>query len=44
MVVSFLFLRRINTVYVKDENLSLNKDEFFKGKLLVKNIKTIFFS
>ena len=42
MVVSFLFLRRINTVYVKDENLSLNKDEFFKGKLLVKNIKTIF--
>lgn len=42
MVVSFLFLRRINTSYVKDENLSLNKDEFFKGKLLVKNIKTIF--
>ncbi|MGE4463276.1 MAG: MFS transporter, partial [Arcobacter sp.] len=42
MVVSFLFLRRINTVYVKDENLSLNKDEFFKGKLLVKNIRTIF--
>ena len=42
MVVSFLFLRRINTVYVKDENLTLDKDEFFKGKLLVKNIRTIF--
>lgn len=43
MIISFLFLRRINTSYVKDEKLTLNKDEFFKGKLLIKNIKTLAF-
>ena len=41
MVVSILFLRRINTSYIKNETLALNKQEFLKGKLLAKNIKAI---
>ena len=41
MAVSFLFLRRINTSYMKNNSLSLNKEELFKGKLLVKNLKMI---
>jgi acyl-[acyl-carrier-protein]-phospholipid O-acyltransferase/long-chain-fatty-acid--[acyl-carrier-protein] ligase len=41
MIVSILFLRRINTSYTKNETLSLNKQELFKGKLLAKNIKII---
>lgn len=42
MVISFVFLRRINTNYVKNETLTINKEEFFKGRLLVKNIKSIY--
>lgn len=42
MLVSFLFLRRVITNYTKNDTLTLNKDEFFKGKLLVKNIKNIY--
>ena len=41
MMVSILFLRRINTSYTKNESLTLNKQELFKGKLLAQNIKTI---
>ena len=42
MVISFLFLRRINTSYTKNEALTLDKNELFKGKLLSKNIEIIF--
>ena len=42
MMVSFLFLRRINTSYTKNETLTLDKNELLKGKLLTKNIQTIF--
>ena len=42
MMVSFLFLRRINTTYTKNETLTLDRNELFKGKLLSKNIQTIF--
>ncbi|MDN5094435.1 acyl-[ACP]--phospholipid O-acyltransferase [Aliarcobacter butzleri] len=42
MVVSFLFLRRVNTNYVRNETISLNKQEFFKGRLLINNIKNIY--
>ena len=41
MMVSILFLRRINTSYTKNESLTLNKQELFQGKLLAQNIKTI---
>jgi acyl-[acyl-carrier-protein]-phospholipid O-acyltransferase / long-chain-fatty-acid--[acyl-carrier-protein] ligase len=41
MLVSFLFLRRINISYRKKDTLFLNKEDLFKGKLLVKNIKII---
>ncbi len=41
MLVSILFLRRINTTYTKNEELFLNKKELFQGKLLINNIKTI---
>ena len=41
MVVSLLFLRRINTSYTKNDELTLNKKELFQGKLLAKNIKII---
>lgn len=42
MFVSIFILRRVNTHYKKDEMLSLNKKELLKGKLLQKNLKTIF--
>jgi acyl-[acyl-carrier-protein]-phospholipid O-acyltransferase / long-chain-fatty-acid--[acyl-carrier-protein] ligase len=41
MIVSLLFLRRINTSYTKNDVLSLNKKELLKGKLLAKNLKII---
>ena len=41
MLVSFVFLRRVNTTYTKNETLSLNKNDLLQGKLLSKNIKTI---
>ena len=41
MLVSLLFLRRINTSYIKNDVLSLDKKELFQGKLLAKNIKII---
>lgn len=41
MMVSFVFLRRVNTTYTKNETLSLNKNDLLQGKLLSKNIKTI---
>ena len=41
MIVSLFVLRKLKTSYKKNEVLSLDKKEFFKGKLLVKNIKTI---
>ena len=41
MIVSFVFLRRVNTTYTKNETLSLNKNDLLQGKLLSKNIKTI---
>ena len=42
MIVSFLFLRRINTSYTKNETLTMDKNELLKGKLLTKNIQIIF--
>lgn len=42
MMVSILVLRRVNTHYKKDEELALDKKELFQGKLLKKNINTIF--
>lgn len=41
MIVSFVFLRRVNTTYTKNETLILNKNDLLQGKLLSKNIKTI---
>ena len=41
MLVSFAFLRRINTSYTKNETLNLDRNELFKGKLLTKNIQAI---
>ncbi|WP_428024140.1 acyl-[ACP]--phospholipid O-acyltransferase [Arcobacter sp.] len=41
MMVSFIVLRRVNTYYKKDEELSLDKGDLFKGKLLAKNIKVL---
>ena len=41
MFVSFIFLRRISVSYTKNNTLSLNKKDLFKGKLLAKNIKMI---
>ena len=41
MVISFLFLNRINISYRKNEELTLDKQALFKGKLLIQNIKTI---
>jgi len=42
MLVSFIFLRRISTNYTKNEALTLDRQELFKGRLLVKNIKNIY--
>ncbi len=41
MMVSFIVLRRVNTYYKKDEELSLDKGDLLKGKLLAKNIKVL---
>ena len=41
MLVSFIFLRNINTSYNKNETLILNKKELFQGKLLRNNMKII---
>lgn len=41
MLVSFIFLRNINTSYNKNETLVLNKKELFQGKLLRNNMKII---
>ena len=41
MLASLLFLRRINTSYIKNDDLHLDKKELFQGKLLAKNIKII---
>ena len=42
MMVSLLILRKLKTSYVKNEKLTLDKKELFQGKLLSKNINTIF--
>jgi len=42
MFVSFFILRNIIIKYENNPALSLNRSEFFRGKLLYKNIKTIF--
>jgi acyl-[acyl-carrier-protein]-phospholipid O-acyltransferase/long-chain-fatty-acid--[acyl-carrier-protein] ligase len=42
MLVSLIFLRRVGTNYVKNESLTLDTKELFKGKLLAKNIGIIF--
>ena len=41
MIVSLLFLRKINISYVKNDTLALNKQDLLKGKLLSKNLKII---
>ena len=41
MIVSFIILKRVNTHYKKDEELTLDKKALIKGKLLAKNIKVI---
>lgn len=42
MLISFLILRRVKTNYIKNENLTLDKKEFFQAKLLTKNLKNIY--
>lgn len=41
MIISFIFLRRIVNNFNSDSSLRLNKKEFFKGKLLIENLKTL---
>ena len=41
MIVSLFVLRKLKTSYKKNEVLSINKKQWFQGKLLVKNIKAI---
>lgn len=41
MIVSLFVLKKISTSFVQDKELSLNKQELFKGKLLKNNIKTL---
>ena len=41
MLVSFLFLKNINTSYNKNEDLTLSKKELFQGKLLQNNMKIL---
>jgi len=41
MIVSLFILRKVRTSYKKNEILSINRKEWLKGKLLVKNIKNI---
>lgn len=42
MIVSLFILKKLKTSYVKNEKLALDKKELFQGKLLSKNINTIF--
>lgn len=42
MTISLFVLKKLKTIYSKNESLSLNKKELFQGKLLKKNINTIF--
>ena len=42
MLISIVVLRRLRTVYVKNEDLDLDKKALIQGKLLKKNIKTIY--
>ncbi len=42
MVISLFVLRKLHTTYTKRENMSLDKGALFQGKLLSKNVKTIF--
>ena len=42
MIVSLFVLKKIKTSYKKDENLNLNKNDLFKGKIFIKNINTLF--
>ncbi len=42
MIVSIFILRKLKTAYVKNDSLELDKKALFQGKLLKKNIKTIF--
>lgn len=42
MLVSLLVLKRLETSYTKNDKLTLDTKELFQGKLLVKNINTIF--
>ena len=42
MMVSIFILKRVNTHYRRDDDLTLDKKELFQGKLLKKNINTIF--
>ena len=41
MLVSLFVLKKLKTNYTINANLSLDKEQFFKGKLLIKNIKNI---
>ena len=41
MIVSLFILRKLKTSYKKNEGLNIDRKEWFQGKLLVKNIKTI---
>ena len=41
MIVSLFILRKLKTSYRKNDTLAINKKEWFQGKLLIKNIKTI---
>ncbi len=42
MIASLFVLKKIKTSYKQNNDLSLNKEDFFKGKLLIKNIKAIY--
>ncbi|NVJ52504.1 MAG: MFS transporter [Campylobacteraceae bacterium] len=42
MLLSLLVLKRVKTIYVKNDELELNRKELFQCKLLKKNIKTIY--
>jgi acyl-[acyl-carrier-protein]-phospholipid O-acyltransferase / long-chain-fatty-acid--[acyl-carrier-protein] ligase len=41
MIVSLFVLRKLKTSYKKNEALNIDKSEFFKGKLLKQNIKSL---
>ena len=42
MLISLFVLKKLKTVYSKNESLCLDRKELFQGKLLKKNINTIF--